>query len=175
LNLNRSYGVDYTIVIGGKEGDSFDGSGCASRGCNANGYCADDCIKNGYGGIRKIVNQHREVVAFGTCCDETTKVTWTSNCQGSGQGDCTNCYNPVQSNVLPGLNINQCIEWVGKGCPNDQSPGSTNQPPCDSKSNAIGVSPDGWCRVYTCNQNPGPNGASGWFCYFEKFGAVTVI
>merc|ERR1712187_806599 len=85
---NRKETINF--VVKGQPGDSFRAQGFSSTGCDESGWCGSDCIRKGWGkGLHEIINQRNEVVAYGSCSDETNTVRRTS------QSTCTGPLTPA--------------------------------------------------------------------------------
>jgi hypothetical protein len=88
---------------------------------------------------------------------------------GEGVGDCTGCTHPVNTVIEAGnITLEDCINWMNQGCPNNVWPGNESQPRnCAKGSNAIGYNiAQGICRVFSCASPPGVDGTDGWKCYY---------
>jgi len=82
LTLSRTNGdlKDFNVQVTSAIDDVFHVQGCSQHGCDAKGFCAHQCMKQGAAGINAIKNQHGEDVGYGNCCGETNVVVRTEGC-----------------------------------------------------------------------------------------------
>lgn len=84
LTLSRSHGdqKNFDMQLTSAMDDSFHVEGCSKHGCDAKGFCAHQCMKQGAAGINIIKNQNGKEVGYASCCSEKNVIVHTEGCAG---------------------------------------------------------------------------------------------